>query len=34
MKDKIIVNKNYPVPKGYKTIKVEGNIRYLEVKNG
>lgn len=26
----IKINKNYPVPEGYKTVKIEGNIRYLE----
>jgi len=33
MNDKIIINKNYPIPNGYKTIKIEGNIRYLEEVN-
>ncbi len=28
--DKIIVNKYYPIPKGYTTLKIVNNIRYLE----
>ena len=30
MKDKIIINARCPIPEGYKTLKIDGNIRYLE----